>query len=45
VSAALVRLTAKAKYDPDDISEECVYARCQLEHFREGSSLRLENIF
>jgi len=45
VSEALVRVISKAKYDPEDVPEECVNARCRLEHFREGSSLRAENIF
>lgn len=45
VSESLVRLIAKARHDKDDIAEECVTARYQLEHFRMSSKLRIENIF
>lgn len=45
VSGSLVRLIAKAGYDADDIAEECLAARYQLEHFRAGRAFRIENIF
>ena len=45
VSESLVRLVAKARYDTDDISEECLTARYRIEHFRASRAIRLENIF
>ncbi len=45
VSETLVRLAAKARYDPDDIAEECRAAVLTAEHFRASRALRIENVF
>ena len=45
ISETLVRLTAAALYDRDDIAEEVLAARYQLAHFRESRRLCLDNIF
>lgn len=45
VSESLARLAAKARYDTDDVAEECRVAEYTIEHFRASRALRIENIF